>query len=43
MVDLLPEDKSDLCWFVEPWQAQVDIALQGSQYSKSPYLTDYNI
>lgn len=33
MADLLPEDKSDLCWFVEPWEAAVDLALTGTHFT----------
>ena len=34
MEDVLPGDKAEFCWFVEPWQAAVDIALINSEYSK---------
>lgn len=32
--DLLPEDKANFCWFVEPWQAAVDLALKDTSFSK---------
>ena len=34
MEDVLPGDKAEFCWFVEPWQAAVDIALINTEYSK---------
>jgi len=32
--DILPEDKSEFCWFVEPWEAAVDLALEGTTYGE---------
>lgn len=34
MENILPGDKAEFSWFVEPWQAAVDIALINTEYSK---------